>query len=100
MVKIKSETHPSGEDKAYTALPKPPLQIENHAKKRRVSMTHNQTYRGSGQKIRVQLRSRTSSPVKSLDKLREYSDGTDHAKSTAKRKDNISEGKRDEEDTD
>ena len=43
-----SETRPSGDNKASTALPKPPLHRKNRAKKRCVSTTHDSMYYGSG----------------------------------------------------
>ena len=73
---IKRENLPLGEDKDFTALPQPPHHTKTGAKNQRMGTTHNKTYWGSGQKIRVHLRSCTLSPAKLPDKQGKDADDT------------------------
>ena len=67
-------------------------------KKRHVGKTHDRKYQVGGQKIRVQLRSRSSSPKKYPNKLGEDANGMDPAKSTGNLTDTRPKGKREEDD--
>ena len=51
-MKIRRETLPPEEDKFPTALSQSPLQTKTGAKKRRMGMNHDQTYRSYELKIR------------------------------------------------
>ena len=81
-MKIKREELPLGEDKAPLALPQYRLQYKTGAKKLRVCTKNDQTYQSGGQKIRVQLRSHTSSPTDLPDEQGKEANDTDPTLST------------------
>ena len=96
-MRIKSETHPSGEDKDSTASPRTPLQTKYGTKNGRVGTSHDRKYRRGEKKIRVQLRSPKLSPTKSTNKVGEDGNVADPSNSTTNCVENHPEGKREEE---